>query len=347
MGHFISYYLPGCHKFRRGERVVGRSFLLLCVFFLFFVNVGYAQDDSVSTEFTMGHDGSDQVVVATVNGTEITMTSLIKKMYDIAQKKFGKKEISPLVARKIKSDAVKALVTEELAYQKAFAVVGKLPAGAVEESLSAFKEKVGDDKAFEEFLKREGLTLDAYREQTRRALVVQLFVKREIGDKVKVTEEELSNAYKGAKGKYFVRQEEVQVTDIILFVDPDSPEGMAEAEKFRSKVINEYGGDPFKVPLDGSFVARKNISLNKVSSKERYDLAKKLGEGVLSHPVNVGGTLHLVQLTGYQSEISKDIDEVRGYLTGEIKKRKRQEMIKQWVSGLRDGADVVVHDLMR
>ncbi len=293
----------------------------------------------------MGHPDAAKVVVARVNGVELNMAMLMSKMYEVAKSKYGKREISPLVATKVKEDALNGLITEELAYQKAHAVVGDVSKMQIDKAVEQLKGNYGGKEKFEAYLQKSHTTLEDYRHQVARTLTVKLFIKREIDAKIKISDDDITAAYKGAKDKYFIQHEQVQVTDITLFFDANSKAGVAKANDFRKKIINEFGNDPFKMTKDATFALMKDETLNPVTSKELYDAAKKLGDHGISPPINVAGTLHLVQLTGYKPDITKTLAEARSYLKRELTKRKRQVMIKNWVLGLKKGAKIEIIDM--
>lgn len=294
----------------------------------------------------MGHDSAGKVVVARVNGAEINMEMLMDSMLNIAQKKYGRREISELVALKIKKEATDILIVEELAFQKARAAVGDIAMKDVEKKIEELKEEKGGEKGFVEYLlMEEGLTVEGLRQKLFRTTTVKVFLDKEIGANIKITEEELKAAYNGAVDKYFSKKEEVQVTDIVFFLDVDLEETRETILKIREKIIQELDNDATRLVPDGTFVVRENIKLDKNANKKRFDIAKEIGPSGISGPIEVGGTFHMIQLTGYQPEVRKEFEEVRDYLTDEITSRKRQAAIDRWVSGLKEGAKIEIVDV--
>lgn len=316
--------------------------MFLCALQLLYGSCGYSAEGESAN---MGHPDAAKVVVARVNGVEINMAMLMSKMFEVAKTKYGKREISPLVATKVKEDALNELITAELAYQKAHAVIGDVSKIQLDKAIEQLKGNYGGEEKFEAYLQKSHTSLADYRHQVARTLTVKLFIKQEIDDKIKISDDDITAAYKGAKDKYFVQHEQVQVTDITLFFDADSKAGLAKANDFRGKIINEFANDPFKMTKDASFALMKDETLNPVTNKKLYDAAKKLADHGISPPINVAGTLHLVQLTGYKPEITKTLAEARSYLKRELTKRKRQVMIRNWVSGLKKGAKIEIIDM--
>nr|MBF0221232.1 SurA N-terminal domain-containing protein [Desulfobulbaceae bacterium] len=333
------------------KRFLASSFIVCLVAGLCFSGnprggTAFASEDDV--DYSMGHDGADQVTVARVNGVEIKMSALLKRMRNLATKRAGSQEITPLVAQKLQKEALDTLITEELAYLKAFSVIGVMPPSVIDTAVESLRENYGGAKAFEDYLAREGVSLEEYRVQVERNLVVRNFIRVEFGDTVTVSQEEIDAAYPaypGEENQYLAQLEKIQVSELRLFLDPESEASLNTAKEFREKIVNSYEGDLTKIPNDGTFFIKENVALNKSVDKALYDAGKKLADAKktngLSEPVVSGGVVKIIQLTGYMAEVIKSADAVRY----EIKKSKQQKLVNKWVAGLKDGADIEIFDL--
>jgi len=294
---------------------------------------------------TMGHGDASEIVVAKANGHNIYMAALMGRMLDISQERFGKREITPVLASKIKNESLEQLIMEELTYQAASKEV-KVGDKEVEEAVAARIKSFGGEENLQKYMDAYQLKdKAAFAEQIRRYLVVQKYIAQNIDPKVRVSDKLVEAAYKGEAGAYFNKPEVVQVTKIIFFLDPANASTLAKVKAVRKKILGELKGDPTKLVPDGTFIVQENIKLNPRTDKKLYDAAKKLDKFALSEPVESGGTLHLLQLTGYQAPVHKELDEVRGYLKNEISGRIKQDMIKKWMASLRREAHVEIIDL--
>lgn len=326
--------------------LIGFLFFGLC--FSWNVTKGELFASEAPVDYSMGHDGADQVTVARVNGVEIKMAALLKKMRNLAIERAGSQEITPLVAQKLQKEALDTLITEELAFQKSFKLIGVMPTSVIDTAVESLRENYGGAKAFEEYLTREGVSLDEYRVQVERNLVVRNFIRVEFDEGVTVSQEEIDAAYPaypGEDNQYMAQQEKIQVAELRLFLDPDSDVSLQKAKEFRDKIINNYGSDLSKIPNDGTFYIKENVALNKNKDKALYDAGKKLADAKktkgLSEPLISDGVVKIIQLTGYSAEVIKSADAVRS----EIKNKKKSNLVKNWVAGLRDGADIEIFDL--
>jgi len=299
---------------------------------------------AIAGDDLMGHGDAGEIVVAKVNGVEINMAQLMKKMREVTERKYGTRGISPYLANKIKAEAMDRLITEELAYQKASRVVLVTPP-EVDAYVATVREKHGGDEGLAAYLKEEGMSMEDLRRQARRFLTVKRYVEQEIESGISVSDEEIREAYEGAKGKYFMQKEAVQVNRIVFFLDPGDPKAKDKIAQIMRRVRDEAGGDPTKLTPDGTFIVEANVRLDKVADAPLYEAARKLDEYAFSGPIEHNGTLYVVQLTGYKPEIVKSIDEVMPYLRRKIKERRRRALLDQWMKGLRDGAKIEIMDI--
>ena len=297
-----------------------------------------------AADTNMGHGDAKKIVVARVNGVELNMAQLMKKMREVTEQKYGRRGISPYLANKIKAEALDRLVTEELAYQKASKMI-MVPPPEVDAYIEVVRKKHGGEEGLTKFLADEGMTMDDLRRQALRFLTVKKYVEQEIESKITISDDEIRKAYEGAKGKYFMQREGVQVTRITFFLDPGDPKARDKVAQVMRRIHDEADDDPTKLTPDGTFIVQAGIKLDKKRDAALYKVARKLKEYAFSGPIVSNGTLYVVQLTGYQPEIVKTIDEVMPYLRRKLKERRRRALIDQWMKGLRKGAKVEIMDL--
>ncbi len=317
------------------------SVLLSLIYLSVFLCNAEAGQDS---EGAMGHGGAQEVVVAKVNGVVINMEQLMNKMREVTQRKYGRREISPLLADKIRTEATNDLITEELAFQKASVKVVVTPP-MVDTHISGMKKRYGGMDGLQKYLQEEGMSYEQLAVQARRFLTVKLYVEQEIDAKIKISDQEIMAAYQGAKTKYFMQREMVQVNKMIFFLDPVAADTIEKIDAVLKRIEEETDNDPIQLTPDGSFIVQSAIKLNKENDSKLYEVAKKLPEYGFSKPIDVDGTLYVVQLTGYKPEVVKTVEEVMPYLKRKITQTRRQEMLAAWMAGLREGAEVEIVDL--
>ena len=199
---------------------------------------------------------------------------------------------------------------------------------------------------FNTYVEQKFGSVEAFRNQIKRTETMKLFIKQEIEGKLPVlTEKELKDAYMGAKDKYFLKEEKVEVNDVTFFLDPQNKNSIKKINDFKKKIAEEGVKNLKDIRPDGTYIVQDNVKLHKDQDAKLYEAAKKLGEYGISEPFIIDGTYHVVQLTGYQSEVSKSFEEVKDYLQKENNKRMRQENLNKWIASLRSGATIELVDI--
>ncbi len=322
-------------------------FIVVTAWFCLHAPVFAAASSSDKADETMGHGSADEIVVAKVNGKAINMAQLMREMANVSMQRYGNQEISPLLAEKIKQEAMEKIVIEELAFQHASTIIKTVPPDSMAAKIQGLKKQYKSEAEFQKYIKDEFGGEDSFQKQMERLLVLELFVKQEFESQVEVSDQEVKKAYDEAKDQVFVKDEFVQVNDLIFFFDPNAPASVEKIEKIKKTIVDQYGNDPSKLSVDGTFAVEKNMPLDKVKNKPLYEAAKVLKEYGWTAPINVDGNLHVVQLIGYKPAVNKSLQDVTPYLTNEIRKQKRQGLLNAWMSGLKNGADIEIMDLTR
>lgn len=327
----------------------GWSFSVLCmavVIWLWSQLTVVAANPQETEDITMGHGAAaEEVVVAKVNGTVINMAQLMRAMSEVSMKKYRKQEVSPLLADKIKREATDKLIVEELVFQSARAKVKAVPAERLEAKIQAVKNQYKSEAEYQQYVKDEFGGMEGFRHHLERFLIIELFVAQEFESKALVSEQEIQEAYEASKTQVFVKDEFVQVNDLIFFFDPADPETKGKIEKIKQSIIDKHDNDPTKIPTDGTFTVEKNVPLDKAKDKLLYEAAKGLKQFGWTAPIDVDGNLHIAQLIGYKPAVNKSLQDVTPYLTTEIKKQKRQALLDAWMAGLKNGASIEIMDL--
>ncbi len=282
-----------------------------------------------------------KIIVARVNGTDITKQSLINIMKRWRAREGAAAE-TPEGKASLRQKALQRLIFEELAYQKATAEGLKAEPADVDQSVADLRIKLGGPEKFEEFLKEEGLSEKEMRSDVARGLVLQRIFKREISDKVTVSKEEIERAYEKEKDK-FLLAEKVVVIDILFFLDPEADASVRKAEKVLKMIQDEKDKDPMKLVPDGTFIAQE-MELNKTKQKKLYKEAKKLKAGELSGIIKIDGSLHILKLKEYAPERQFTLDDMKEYLEMSIGSQARLQRMHEWEKELRKGATIEILD---
>lgn len=290
------------------------------------------------------HGNVDAIIVAKVNSNGIALRDLMNKIREITMKNYGREQITPSLAERIKNEALNRLIIEELAFQRARAMGVQIRPEDIAQKTAQMKKWLGGEEQFQDYLIKNNMTEQDFRIQTERYLAVKKALEQEVIADIEVTEEDIQNAYAEAKEEYFVQQEKITVDQVIFFLDSKSKESIKKAEEIRAKAINEYAGNLQKLPADTSMLVLTNVALNEDTDKALYAAAKQMQINDLSEVINDNGTLYLIKLLAYTPRVEKPLDEVRPYLRRKLKERFRQKAIEEWRASLKEGANIEIID---
>lgn len=151
-------------------------------------------------EIKKGVVESKNIVVARVNGAEITVYFLVREMNAIAPKFVAHGQpTTPELTTKIKKEALNNLIFKELAVQKAINEGIRIKPEAVEDVISKMKAQAGSDEAYKKYLEQINVNEDDLRKIIERSRLFESITAMEIYEKIKVDDKALRAAYEKEK----------------------------------------------------------------------------------------------------------------------------------------------------
>ncbi len=177
-----------------------------------------------------GVEESKKVVIARVNGTEITMKDLIEQMNRLAPKYLSKrKERSPEIDQKVKKECPYLLVFRELATQEAARRGMKVKPEAVDQAIAAMKSKAGSKEAFRKKPCSDRYTEASMRQAVAHDLLFDMIAGQEIFQKIKVDEKRIKAVYDKDKMKFTGRR--YAVDEVVVMKGSDEAAVMKRAKE--------------------------------------------------------------------------------------------------------------------
>lgn len=289
----------------------------------------------------MGHEGNTQTVIATINGTEITMGKLMNSMMDvIMQGGYSGDSLTKEMAARIRKEALQQLALEELAFQRAAALGITADPAVVQAKLDAVITSQGGREALEKSLAAQKKSLADLKEEISRFMVVKEAIRQEVDSKVMVSDDEINQTYEANKEQFAI-PERVVVTDIIFFLAPDDPVSREKVAAVRRQLVDELGGNPEKLTPEG-FVVESQLNVSPENRPELYQIARKMETGTLSEPLAIDGTLHLLKADFYQPRKETAAKEAKASIANQLKANKRNQLLTEWRNQLLQDADIVI-----
>lgn len=279
-----------------------------------------------------------KIVVATVNGVQLNMDSLINMMNRLGPKEGG----APETPEEHKKRALDKLILQELAYQQAKAKGLAIGPDKIDMAIKNLKENVGGEQEYADYLAKRNATEKDLRADVERKLLIELDYSREVLAKVNIPDDVVKAEYEKEKHR-FVLPEKISVIDVWVLKN----EGLAsykKATELLNKIKAEPKQDPYKsLTLDGSFIVR-DLKVQKVQ-KELYDAAKKLKVGELSGVITMPNELHIIKLEKYSAERQATFDEVKEKVGLKFRVPAQEKRMQDWEEELKKDAKVVVMDI--
>jgi peptidyl-prolyl cis-trans isomerase SurA len=287
-------------------------------------------------------------VVAVVNKEVVTWSDLYKMMESEASEQV--KALNDEERRKVFRDNealfLEKLIDMRLQIQEAKKLGIEVTSEDIKETIETIKKKYSlNDAAFEESLKKEGMTLEEYKKRLSEQILVSQFVSQKIRNKIIVSEEEVrrymeANNEIGESEAFRLRQ--------IFFKKPkDENEKKAVMEKASlviqrlkagedfSALAKEYSEDPSgKIGGDTGYVKKNYMAA------ELADMLSKMNTGDFSAPFWTERGLHIIKL---DEKVSKQTaDQLKATARRQLVEEQFLEKYRSYIKGLRETARIEI-----
>jgi parvulin-like peptidyl-prolyl isomerase len=276
-------------------------------------------------------------VVAKVNNAELSMDALISMMNALPEKSGN----APETLEQRRQRALESLVLLELAYQRAVALGLNAGPDKVETAMVNFKDAIGGEKEYREYLVRRNITEEALRSDVERKLTISLIYTREVEDTMAIPEEELKKEYEKVK-QQLVQPEKVSIVDVYLIKSEDKT-SKKRARALLRRIQADPAQDPWKLVLDNTFMVR-NLIVRKEREKELYDAASKLKPQELSGVIKTPDNFHIIKLKEYTPERQLTFEEAKPKIEESLKGPYLEKRTQEWEQGLKKDATIVLLD---
>jgi hypothetical protein len=215
-------------------------------------------------EIKKGVKESQGIVIARVNGTDITMHNLVKEMNAIVPKFVTQGQpTTPEITAKVKKKALNNLIFRELAIQEAIKEGLRVKPETIEEVISRVKTQAGSAEGYKKYLEERNTNEDALRKTIERSHLYEGITAREIFDKIKVDDKTLRDAYE---------------KDKTVFKTKDNPPRQLSFEEVKDFLIRKI-----KLERSAKMIAEWDNELRKKAKIEVMldEVEKKLQENVV------------------------------------------------------------------
>ncbi|MEW6428088.1 MAG: SurA N-terminal domain-containing protein [Thermodesulfobacteriota bacterium] len=281
-----------------------------------------------------------KTVVARVNGREISLATLMKRMTKIRMAKYANNPMTKELGEQLRQQALDKLVVEEVLIDAAVKESIGADEDAVAQCLVAEKNKHKDEDHFRKYLEIMQLSETDVRDECRRFLLMQGYIDRQVNQKVDAMDEKMARQLYEQSRQNFIQQEQVEVSDLMFFFDPQDASSREKAEAVRKKILADHFGDLAQLPQSGDYYIAQQVKLDKNRQPELYEIASKLEKLALSEVIVADGTLHLVQLTGYRPYKEMSYEEALPMIKNKVLAQQRADVFNAMMATLNGKAKI-------
>lgn len=287
--------------------------------------------------------------IAVVNGKGISRKDFDKEINAMRKRMMMQgQQVDEAQFGDIQKNLLEMLINRELLYQESQKSGKKVEETAVNEEFSNWKKQFPDEAQFKNIMAMMSLSEESIKDQIRQRISVQQFIEKEIGSKIKVSEEDIKAFYDGNKDA-FKQPEEVKASHILIKVDAA---GDAAKKAEARKKIEEIQG---KLKKGEDFATLAKASSD-CPSKDRggdlgtfgrgemvkpfEDAAFALKPGEVSDIVETQFGFHLIKSSEKKAEKTMSYEEVKDQIAERLKQEKELSEATQYSEKLKEKAKI-------
>lgn len=296
---------------------------------------------------------------AVVDGRAITRNDVDKayrRTHDASQ------TLSEEEALTAKLSLLNDLIIQDILLAKASALKIEIPQSELDAAYANASKNLPPD-AYQQELARRNLTADDIRNDTRRQLMTQKVLEREVGSKIAVTDQEVADFFNANRAQFNVPEESYHLAQIVVTPVPepqranstgdDATTPQAAAAKAQmlmdrlkagasfADLAASYSEDPESAPRGGD-LGLVPVSRLRQAPPPLRDAVLGKEPGAISL-VTVGGAHTLLLVVAHEPAGQRDpsMPQVRQRITDTIRGRKEQLLRTAYLTAVRSDAAVV------
>ena len=282
--------------------------------------------------------------LAKVNGAVITRGDVEQAVQVMLAKNRVTQPLPPETMKQAEAAALEQLVSAEILYEAGLKLEIKDLDKEVEAKMAQGKKEFATPAEFEEALKSANMTEAKLKELTRKDIVINNLVEKEVAGKITVSEAEAKKFYDDNLDK-FKQNEAVRASHILCGVDASAtPEekkkAKEKAEALRKRVL---AGEDFAAIAKSDSTCPSSAKGGDLGFFERGQMvppfeqaAFALKPGEISEVVETQFGYHIIKQTEKREAATAKFDEVKERLIRYLKGQKVQKGVNDLLAKLRE-----------
>jgi peptidyl-prolyl cis-trans isomerase SurA len=295
---------------------------------------------------------------AVVNGRPITRNDVDKAFHRIGDSSETLSDEEGLTA---KLGVLEDLIVQDILLAKAAELKVELAAGEVDKAFAEAKANIAEE-AFQQELTRRSLTADDMREGLRRELLARKVIEQEVGSKVAVTDQEVTDFFNANRANFNLPEDAYHLAQIIVTPvrdaqirnrsgdDATTPQAAAAKvqmlmERLKggatfSDLAMDYSEDPESAQRGGDLGLVPLSAINQAAPALR-DAVLKVETGS-ARVVSQNGAHTIVYVVAHEPAGQRDLSTpgVRDRIMESLRARREQLLRTAYLASVRTDADV-------
>jgi len=271
-------------------------------------------------------------IVAVVGSSAITLNELNHAMATDELAIYADKDSPKLSSKEYLERMIERQVIDEEVKRQGVTVSSQ----EIEQALDRKREQLGLSPAeFNEALKSQGVTMEAYRDQVRRSLVLAKLVSKEVKSSLDISPQEIQSYYQQHQ-EQFIMPDRVHLYHLVV---RNGKTAEATIDNIREQVNKGVPFPELALKYSEGEEAKKSGDLDWVElnalKPEVKALVEKLGPGEMSHSFRDNVGIHLFWVKGREKGGLVPVDQAKEVIRDLLYQKQFQEQYGIWLERLK------------
>lgn len=287
--------------------------------------------------------------VALVNGTAISRAQFNQSVARMSKTQPGQQQPEAKdQLKQVQAQALDALIRNVLLYQASQKAGVKIEDKAIDEQISALKQRFPSEEEFNQALAQVPATVETLRQQIREQMAIRQYLDKEFADQAKASEDEVKTYY-DQHPDYFKVPAQVKASHILAKVEDqnNAEQKTAALDKIKKAQKRLEGGDDFATvakEMSDCPSSSKGGELGYFSrgqmAKPFEDAAFAMKPGETSGIVETQFGYHLIRVEEEKPEGKVELAQAQPKIDQYLKRQRMMELVNNQIRELEKTAKI-------